>query len=443
MRGRNMKKLNESKYSLAIAAFCGFLIMFVCNCMMHLFADDFVFVNQYGSWKRMTNYFQIIPSLQAIYQSENGRIVAHFFVQTFLFLPPVIFKVLNAVAFVVEIYLMYRLALDEHPRSTFLFAILFGSVWIFQPAFGETNIWLTGSCNYLWGSIFNLLFISHFINKFLHQRDFHCISAKIAFVIFAFLVGDYSENASLATLIIVIALLAFSAYKNHDKIQAYQILSVVALAVGFLFLMTSPAELRNKFAPMNLYIFLENFVRALDVYNQLRILLVVFVSLYTLGVFCKLNPNKLICVGILFLGSLCSNFAVAFAEYYPDRSAFYSAILLIVACAILFQELIDTKYQEMVTCLGVVALLFSLYYGIIGVQDMYKTHCFFARNEQVMEEARQNGITELQLPMPYRSTKYSPTWGFPYLSAREEAVYPNKYMAIYYGFDKLIGVPEW
>lgn len=437
-----MKKVNESRYTLAAVMTCGFLIMFVCNCMMHLFADDFVFVCQYGTGRRMTNYLQIIPSLQEIYRSENGRIVAHFFAQTFLFLPPIVFKILNSAAFILEIYLMYRIARGKHLRSTFLYAVIFGCVWIFQPAFGNINIWLTGSCNYLWGSVFNLLYISHFINKYLYNRDFENRYMQALFVVFSLLVGDYSENASLATLIIVIALLLLSFYKNHAKIRPYQILSVIFLSLGFLFLMTSPAELRNKFAPMTPYIFVGNFVRALEVYNQLRALLVVFVTLYTLGVFCKLKPDTLICVAILFLGSLCSNFAVAFAEYYPDRSAFYSAVLLIVACAILFQELIDTKYRELIVCLGVVALLFSLYYGIIGVQEVYLTHCFFAGNEKRIEEAQQNGVKELKLPLPPDFSKYSPMWGFPYLETDETAYYPNVHLARYYGFDKITGTRE-
>lgn len=437
-----MRKINQSKYALVAVMFCGFLIMFFCNCMMHLFADDFVFVQEYGVWTRITKFTSIFSSLKNHYRSENGRIVAHFFAQTFLFLPSILFKVLNSLFFIFEIYLMYRIARGCHPRSVFLYCIIFGAVWIFHPAFGETNIWLTGSCNYLWGSVFNLLFISHFINKFLYDRDIKSKVCQIIFIFFSFLVGNYSENATLASFIVAVSLLIVTSYKEHRKIQIYQVLSILALLLGFYFLMTSPAEIRNKFEPLSLYTFSFNFVRALEVYNQLRGLLVVFVVLFTLGVFIKLSSNTLICVGVLFFGSLCSNFAVAFAEYYPDRSAFYSAVLLIVSCSILFQELIDTKYQEFITCLGAVAVLFSLYYGIIGVQDIYATHCFFAGNEKTISEALDAGITKLELPLRPQTTKYSPIWGFPYLSTEEDAVYPNGHMARYYGFEQLVGVWE-
>lgn len=440
-----MKKIDSSKYVLATAVAGCFFIMLLCNFMVHLFSDDYVFAFNYASFyteslTRIDGLASILTSLKFIYFYENGRLVAHFFAQLFIFLPSLLFKLLNSIVFALEIYLMYRIANRNFSRSTFLFCILFGCIWIFQPAFGEVNLWLDGACNYLWCAAFNLIVLTHYWKKFLYNRDIQPLWRKILFVIFSLFAGGYGENASLATLIMALAFLAFAAKLRHFKVKQYQFLAILAFFCGFVFMMSSPAELSKKFSTLDLFTFCTNLSRTLNVYYKMRYLLVAFVVFFTIAVFRKLDSEVLIGSGILFVGSLCSQMALSFAEYCPERSAFYSCILLILACGVLFRTLLESGYCEILTCLGVVVLLFTLYYGVIGIQDMYTTHYFLAGNEQTIAQALEDGITDLALPLPPGFTKYSQIYSFPYLNLKGgEDIYPNCYMAEYYGLSSLVG----
>ena len=171
-----MSKINTSKHTFRGAMAILFLIMLACNAMVHLFSDDFIFIFNYasfqtGEFSRIDGLSSIFESLRAIYQYENGRLVAHFFSQLFLYLPGIIFKILSSAMFVLEIYLMYRLCVrNSSTPNTFFFLVIFGCIWIFQPAFGEAHLWLDGACNYLWCYVFNLLFLFPFLNRYLFNK---------------------------------------------------------------------------------------------------------------------------------------------------------------------------------------------------------------------------------------------------------------------------------
>lgn len=442
-----MEKFNTSKRTLALAAFGAFCILLVCNAMVHMFADDFVFAFDYSTFSnahftRISGLRSIFSSLKAVYFKENGRLVAHFFSQLFIFLPPIIFKVLNSAAFVLEIYLMYRLTKLDSQRSVLLFCVIFGCVWIFQPAFGEVNLWLDGACNYLWCSVFNLVFLFCFVWKYYYDWNIQKPLYQLLFILFSLLAGGYGENASLATIIVCIILLILSASYRHFRIRPYHILSLCFFFAGFLFMMLSPAEREHKFSALFFGLFLRKLVNALEIYYQFRMLLIALVVFFVLCVSLKVKPEILILSGVLFFGSLCSNFAMCFADYHPERSSFYSAILLILACAVLFQQLFETDYQILIVCVGAVTLLFTLYYGIVGMEDIYETHCFFIRGEQLIEEAQVNGVTDPAFPLPTGHTKYSQIYTFPYLLPNNDTMYPNRFIAEYYHFSSIIGYYE-
>ena len=50
-----------------------------------------------------------------------------------------------------------------------------------------------------------------------------------------------------------------------------------------------------------------------------------------------------------------------------------------------------------------------------------------------------SGEKNVQLPRPYAKTKYSAIEGLDYLSTEDASDWSNVYMALYYGFDSIIG----
>lgn len=441
-----MEKINSSKYSFTVAVVVILLIMLVCNFLTDMMADDYFYSFSFSDGTRIENIGDIIPSMSAHYQIMNGRIVAHFLVQVFLLLPHFIFKLLNAGIFVLQAYLVYRIANIYCTRNTLLFCMIFGSIWIFCPAFGQVNLWLDGSINYLWCCTFNLLFLLPFIRKYLFNKDIESGLGKVIFVFSGFLVGGYGENAALSTLIMAVLLLGLCVFKKHLTVKStalyIYILVLTTFCIGFYIMMTAPATIQVKLpSEYSISTIFYNFSVTLSkFYDQFRVIVIALSVLFVLDVLNRVNTDKVVIASVMTLGALCSYFALVFARGgYPDRSTAYCAILLITACAILFSELWKTKYFEHCVCLGVVIILFTLYFGILGCKEIYATHVIVQKNEIMIAECKARGVTEVEVLVPDPQVKYSPLWNLPYVNPDVSNVWPNTEMARYYGIDVVTG----
>lgn len=434
-----IKKANESKHTIVAMSAVFFIIMLICNFLIPLIADDFGYSYSHFDDTRLTSIPAIIKSTYYHYFLINGRNISHFFAQIFLMYPLPIFKVVNAAMFILQVYLIYRLARRDHKENTLLFCMVFGSIWIFQPAFGQINLWLVGACNYLWCAVFNLLFLLPFITKLLVGKDIQSRLGQIGFVLFSLLAGGYGENASLATLIMTVLLMCGSTFYWHTKPKGYQVAALGAFIIGFVIIMMSPGELKTHISQRTFSDFFKSFIFALSILYQMKMLIAALVVLFTLACLTNVRAEKLFLSGTFVIGALCAHFAVCFGSYYAERSAFFTAILLISACAVLFTEIMDSQYCNMAICLGTLTLCFSLYFGLVGMQDIYETHLYGKRTESIIMEHKANGVLDIVVPLPRPSTKYSPLWYLTYLETQSSDGWPNNFMAKYYGVNSLIG----
>ncbi len=437
-----IKKVNKSKYSLWGMAGIIFMIMLLCNMLTDKCVDDYAYLYSYADGTRITDILDVFPSMVGHYSKMNGRLIAHFFVQFFLFLPPIIFKVLNSAVFVLQIFLLYKICNRKNEHNALLFLSIFGLVWIFQPAFGQVNLWLDGACNYLWCVAVELIYIIPFINKLVSDKNIDNKVLQILFIVSGFIAGAYSENASPASIFMVFLFIVIAKYYKHYRLKYYHYCTFIASLIGFIFMMAAPAEWNNKATEFSFGILRGNFMNALEMYEKFKILLVAFIILFVLAIVSKVKSEIIATSVILILGSICTNFIMAVASYFPERSAFFAAILLIAACGILSAELFNTKYCTSMVCIGLCILLFTFYYGCIGVNDIYVTHAHVAANESYIVECKNNGISDISVPMVTSQTKYSAFYKIKYLDTSDPTTWPNIYMSRYYDVDSIIGYWE-
>ena len=195
-----MKKLlalSRSRLLLILFCLAFFAQMFLCTHWTDLIADDYRYCFSYADDTRIESVAQIFPSMQAHRQSMNGRVVPHFLVQLFLMLPKGIFDAVNALFFVLLIWLLHELAVGKGLPNPVLACMFFFALWAFQPDFGQVFLWLTGAVNYLWCGVFSLLWLLPLVKSF--RDDWAPGKALTAlYVVFSFPVGAYSENGTVA-----------------------------------------------------------------------------------------------------------------------------------------------------------------------------------------------------------------------------------------------------
>ncbi len=432
-------KINQSKNTFYIISGLMFLLMLLCNFLTGKYCDDFAYCYSFATKERIDSLFDIFPSIYAHGNIMNGRAVAHFFAQLFLMLPPAIFKIINSGMFVLQIILIYFIAKPEKEHNNLIFMGVFGAVWCFEPAFGQVNLWLDGACNYLWSIVFGLIFIYPFINLFLYDRKIKNKLIKVLFVFTGFIAGAYLENASAAIIFAAILLLILTKFHKKYKLPICSILSAVASITGYATMLMAPGTAKNKAAELTLQTLRVNFMTALEMMNEFRPLLIAFTVLLVIAVAIKADKDKILLSSVFALTSVCANFILTVASYYPERCAFCSAVFLTVAVAILTAQLFKTEYKIPVTAMVWVMLLITSYNLMLGINDIYATEKQRRAGEEYIMLCKSQGITEVELPLIQATTKYSPAYEIKYLDTEDPTTWPNYSMAKFYEITSIIG----
>ena len=147
-----------TKKQITIVMFSAiFIFMFVLNFLTPLIADDFSY--SFGADGRIKNLYDIYNKQVDHYFTWGGRTVAHTVAQIFLLFPKIIFSIANTFAYVLLIYLIYRVARGKSEDKPILVIAINLLLWFVLPVFGQTCLWLIGSCNYLWTTDIILIFM--------------------------------------------------------------------------------------------------------------------------------------------------------------------------------------------------------------------------------------------------------------------------------------------
>lgn len=436
-------KLNSSS-KVSVFLFVGiFLLMLICNSLTLLVADDFAYIGSYATGERIDNVLEIFPSMAAHAKSMNGRLVSHFFVQLFIMFPKWIFNIINALVFTLQIFLLYKLSKFGNKKrrcNNIIILAAVAAIWVYGPVFGQVNLWLAGSCNYLWAITFGLLFLVPYVKEFMDGTRMKKPVLRCLFVFFGLAVGAFSENGSAAFMFMAGLLLMLTVINKRRPPSVDSVLAIVFALFGYVSMVFAPATLKNKAAEMNFQTLRENFVGCVEVFKTFGILFMVFGVLLVLACLSKIEKKTIVLSIVLATGSFVANFMMVFASYYPERSSACSVVLIIGACLILMHSLTDSNYKVFVYSLVAVLLVVASYYLVIGVNDIYVNYCNMKNHVAVIEECKNQGVDNVQLRVFTVNTKYSANWKLKYLDMGTPYTWPNNYMASYYGVKTILGI---
>jgi len=433
-----LQKLNSSRLCIAAVAVAILLIMLFCNFNTDLVADDYMYCFSFLDDSRIESVGDIFPSMVAHRHSMNGRVVAHFMVQLFLMLPKAVFNIFNAAIFAALVLLIYFTGKGRQEHNVLLLACCFGLIWILQPQFGQVYLWLDGSVNYLWCAAACMVYLIPWVKCFLYDEELS--GPRLAlYIVFALIVGAFSENASVALIFMTMLFMALRLFWDKKKISRWMWLSITAAFLGFIYMMLAPAESVNKSAEFSISVLFSNFIETGLYYLRFWPLIISFVLFYYLAVKSGVPQRTRVLALVFLLGSLAGHFVLTFAMYCAGRSTFIALILLITANALLFAPLFEVGHKKLLCLMCAVCLVLTAYWGYVGVRDIQRTHYLLGFNEEIILQALAAGEKNIQVPRPYAETKYSALEGLSYLNTEDSTDWPNVYMAKYFGADSIIG----
>ena len=214
-----------------------YIFMFFGNYFTPKVVDDFGYCYNGATGERIESIADIAESMKAHRIYSNGRVIPHGLVQFFLMFPDIVFDIINPLFFIAELLLIIYYASDfkispSSSNSLILFCT-FGLIWLAQPAFGQVNFWLDGSCNYLLAAVIHLLFFLPFYKLYKNTESLKGIYLKILFVLFGFIAGAFSENGSAAVMAMA-GIIILLKWVKKEKVPFVYYLSLVTSFFGYI-----------------------------------------------------------------------------------------------------------------------------------------------------------------------------------------------------------------
>lgn len=234
---------------ILLAIFSG--IFLLRNFLLPLFADDYSYafiwdgknkgnlIRGIGKRERVKSIKDILISQYSHYLTWSGRFVAHFFVQLFILIGKKFFNVINSLIFISVIFLIYWLGTGKVSFDFISFDlglwILF-CYWFCVPSLLITNLWLCGSCGYLFMAVLQCAFIMPYAINYFNPVDFN-----IALVIILGFFAGFSNESGGAGVFFVVLFFVINSF-ILENLASWQILGFLAFCVGYAILVIAPGN---------------------------------------------------------------------------------------------------------------------------------------------------------------------------------------------------------
>lgn len=211
----------------------------------------------------VSSIWDIIISQTNHYCIWGGRSIVHAIAQFFLMYDKIVFNVANTIILIILLLDIYYMAANKK-ISIKMWIVACCITWFSVPGIGNI-LWLTGACNYLWGTAIEILFFSIYyfdiknaIEKKSDLQDYsrnnkHKLKNVSKSFITALFIGvfgviaGWTLEAGGITMIIGIILIVLYGKGNGYTIKIWNISGIIGSFIGYMIMILAP----GNFARMN------------------------------------------------------------------------------------------------------------------------------------------------------------------------------------------------
>ena len=449
------KKVNESRMTIVILTLAVGLFMLAINCMTPMIVDDYTYCFSFKDGKRITSILQIIPSMIGHYDFMNGKLVVHGIFQILLMLPQEVFDVLNSVMTCLLCYMIYDYIwrMNHSAHNAILYFFVMASFWLCVPAFGHVFLWAAGAMNYVWTTVFLLLYMKPAYSNFPKE---YSKAFRVVYVLTGFIMGTLVESTSFAVIGFFIIWALYNKILKKEKVALWKLLPIVTMLCGYLLIVFAPGTLKKKINVHRDYV--RSIIGGIQLYWATFFWLLI-IGILLAGIILLLfhEKKKLTEAALWVFLSFGMNCMLSIAAYRPGRSMAGSAMFLIIADGILLSVLFDhavfqqsanawmktaTWLCRIMTGYVTLFLIYLLLFTIpSGVRDIHDTWRQIIADENYIRAEVDKGEKDIRVPMIKSSTSYSASNELRYVDPEYYAL-QNKAMAKYYGARRIYGVDE-
>ncbi len=222
--------------------------MYFFNYFTPLAADDFnyhfIYWDHCTPDTRITGIKDIVSSMTYHYYEINGRVLLHGILEVFTFIGKPFFNVVNSLMYVILSFLIYKhcIGLRKSKHNLLLYLAINVMLWLFVQRWGQTTVWMTGSVNYLWGSVFRLtallpfrLYADYEGN---HKNHWYLMALML---VGGAIAGATNENTGAAMIGMMSLFIIY--YRVHlKKIPLWSITGLIGAVGGYAFMVLAPSN---------------------------------------------------------------------------------------------------------------------------------------------------------------------------------------------------------
>lgn len=416
------KKHYFNDHMVNMLLFCFILLL---NCLTPLAADDFSYSFIFASAERIDSFSDIIYSQWLHYFGWGGRSVVHFIAQTFLWWGKPLFNIFNSLVFIIYINLISYFSFGRKNAGGIICSFL--AVWFLLPAISSVIFWLTGSCNYLWGTTIVFLFIYRYYKCIVSNKTngpaapaVKSVCLAALWFLFGIIAGWCNENTS-AMGIFICFLLTLYHYKKYAKVNSWQISGIVGSVLGFGLMLLAPGNyiradsFNTTSNPIKKIV--EGIIRAdgktfmaEDVY---AVLFFIFLLTYLFMLkISAIDKERKIIGSIWFWGALACNYAMSMSPYYPDRATFGVYSMFFISIFYDCKTLIQYIHKNIIAdTIKILIFICCLYFSISYMEAAYDIGITYLRNNERIElviSEKEHGNDNISVPcIPESQSKYN------------------------------------
>lgn len=388
----------KTRIIVSIAIVVIFILIFLLQSNIPMLGyDDFILNSPRG--KGVAYLIAEIESSIKYWNGRSSQIIGYLIG----FCPRYIFWILNSLAIILFIYLVYYYSFSESDKKDrykniiLTFLIVMAYIFYLFPATFDVFFWMPGACNHLWSVIITLIFLIPYY-KLLYNKNVFDKKNKaviIIYILLGLIAGASLENISIFGILLI--LYTFIKSLREKKILKWQVGGFISYIIGiaYLFFLSSTKKREAKFlAGTNiaqrglekiLYIFEYFFVENKYFIFIMLILLIIFI------IYLKLKKQKynntFKNILLLFIFSISTLLIFYFVPYYSNRALLlFSFISLVLLIYIISYLIINKKTLFIFTCLMFCIINTYAYNYFFEVYKL-SNQVVSIRNEDVKKQA--------------------------------------------------------
>lgn len=348
-----IEKYRKQIFWLILAA--AFVTIYAYNLLTPYMSDDYAYAI---SVREAGSLWDLVKQQYGEYLSNSGRVIGQFNVRLSLSVSKQVFNVVNSLMFVGLTLLMYANIRRKKKNDIFVLLLIITFLWKFAVSFGQTMLWICGACNYLWGSVIILGFVTlyrHFLEK--DGGIKHGVILAAGMFLYGIAAGWCNENTSGGGLLLVL-MFGLNHWWNKKKqgqkrIPPFMISGMLGMCCGMLGMISAPG-IRNRSQTMSegeytgivgllsrTYKITINLRELFFPVIVIMVIVLVFLVLQKkLQGWSRFRNNET----VLFLAAaVATSYALAIAPTPMNRAFFGAGIFLFIAC---IQGIVDIADHE-------------------------------------------------------------------------------------------------